>query len=412
MNNLFILTSRFPYEGGEQFLETEIIYWEKSNFDNIFILPAISGGQLRSIPKNIRVINKPVDHSKAKYLIRALFSPILYKEIFHLSDSRKLTLSTIKIAFKETAKLLREKNCLENVLKEIKVSNSTIYSYWNNTSFYAACLLKTEGKVSKTISRAHRGDLYEEESLFNYMPFKRQLSNASDQTYLLAKNAMEYYQSTYSVSSKLLDVSRLGVTIPKNLVRNVNSNILKFISISYCVPVKQIDLILKSVTLYAQQYPDQEIEWTHIGDGPLYDALKIRALEAMERNSNICINFTGALSNVDVKKNLDTNDYDIMINASKSEGIPVSIMEAMSYGIPAIAPDIGGISDLVNLNNGYLMPTQCKVDDIITGIKYIINHKVDLGFNAYQWANKNFNADLNYPDFISKLEQIAEIDEQ
>jgi glycosyltransferase involved in cell wall biosynthesis len=37
------------------------------------------------------------------------------------------------------------------------------------------------------------------------------------------------------------------------------------------------------------------------------------------------------------------------------EGIPVSIMEAMSHSIPVIASDCGGINELVNLESGILI---------------------------------------------------------
>lgn len=40
---------------------------------------------------------------------------------------------------------------------------------------------------------------------------------------------------------------------------------------------------------------------------------------------------------------------------SDSEGIPVSIMEAMSFGIPVIARNVGGMSEIVNEENGLLL---------------------------------------------------------
>ena len=39
------------------------------------------------------------------------------------------------------------------------------------------------------------------------------------------------------------------------------------------------------------------------------------------------------------------------MNVSESEGIPVSIMEASSFGIPVIATNVGGVGEIVE--NGY-----------------------------------------------------------
>ncbi len=42
------------------------------------------------------------------------------------------------------------------------------------------------------------------------------------------------------------------------------------------------------------------------------------------------------------------NSVDLFINASITEGTPVSIMEAISCGIPIIATDVGGNPEIVS----------------------------------------------------------------
>ena len=44
------------------------------------------------------------------------------------------------------------------------------------------------------------------------------------------------------------------------------------------------------------------------------------------------------------------NPIDIFINVSTNEGVPVSIMEAISFGIPIIATNVGGTNEIV-INN-------------------------------------------------------------
>jgi glycosyltransferase involved in cell wall biosynthesis len=50
---------------------------------------------------------------------------------------------------------------------------------------------------------------------------------------------------------------------------------------------------------------------------------------------------------------------DLYLNTSVHEGIPMSILEAMAHGLPVVAPDVGGISEVVdNGEDGYLIDTR------------------------------------------------------
>lgn len=411
INNLVLLTSSFPYEGGEQFLESEIQYWENTKFDNVYIMPYQAKGSIRLYPKKIKVIKPIYKKSKANYALLSLFSPIYRKELLFIKENSHFTYwpLNIKSALTTTALTLRVKDMLADALKHL-VGDITVYSYWNDVSFYAACELKRKGIVKHVISRAHRFDIYEERRINTYMPLKRQFVRDIDKVYLLSNNALSYYSDTYGADSNNLDVGRLGVNIPSVQPDAKSTKVsIKILSLSYCVPVKQIDKIMSAVESYAKINSNLIVEWTHIGNGPLYESLKARVDKLDSQYNNIKINFIGQLDNKDVKNKLEKEHFDVFINASKSEGIPVSIMEAMSYGVPAIAPDVGEISDLVNDSNGYLLSNHFVTDDIIDGINMIISEskKQDYRKNAKSWVEKYFNSSVNYPLFIRQVESIA-----
>jgi glycosyltransferase involved in cell wall biosynthesis len=47
---------------------------------------------------------------------------------------------------------------------------------------------------------------------------------------------------------------------------------------------------------------------------------------------------------------------DLYLNTSVHEGIPMSILEAMAHGLPVVAPNVGGISEIINNGeDGYLI---------------------------------------------------------
>ncbi len=91
---------------------------------------------------------------------------------------------------------------------------------------------------------------------------------------------------------------------------------------------------------------------------------------------------------------------------SETEGIPVSIMEAQSFGIPVIATSVGGTPEIVNNINGLLLDVNLQPEDLAT-ILYRVHMEKE------SWDSKrvcsrtswemNFNAKTNYRSFALEL---------
>jgi glycosyltransferase involved in cell wall biosynthesis len=47
---------------------------------------------------------------------------------------------------------------------------------------------------------------------------------------------------------------------------------------------------------------------------------------------------------------------DLFVLASDHEGLPVTVMEALTLGVPVVAPAVGGLPEVVSLDNGILTP--------------------------------------------------------
>jgi glycosyltransferase involved in cell wall biosynthesis len=71
------------------------------------------------------------------------------------------------------------------------------------------------------------------------------------------------------------------------------------------------------------------------------------ALEEITRELGVAdrVNFLGNLSERDVTRELSSSD--LFVLPSLAEGVPVSLMEAMAIGVPVIATNIAGTSELV-----------------------------------------------------------------
>jgi glycosyltransferase involved in cell wall biosynthesis len=119
------------------------------------------------------------------------------------------------------------------------------------------------------------------------------------------------------------------------------------ILVARLVPIKRIDLFLDLVAALRQRHPG--IRACIVGDGPLRAAL---AEQAARLRVVDAVTFAGQQQ--DVRPWL--RRARVFVLTSRSEGLALSLMEAMMEGLPAIVPRVGDLADLVDDDgNGYLI---------------------------------------------------------
>lgn len=404
--NIAIVTAAFPYHPGEQFIETEISFWENTAFEHVYLLPCSSNGKARAVPPNIAVDTSLSSKKFNKFIFaaKAITSPYFLNEIKYLKKINKLTKSNALTALKATAQVIHCENSLSQWLEKKNID--IIYTYWNDVAAYAACLAKRKGKVRQVISRAHGFDVYEFRRPEAYMPLKRQFVSDMDKVFVLSKEAFQYMQNQYGLQPNQLEIGRLGVVIPEASCKPTGPNSLHLVSVSSCVPVKRIDKIINAIKQFSIKNPVIQVKWTHLGDGPLRESLEKQAQAKLGPQSNVNYSFVGYVTNEEVNRFYQTNSVDIFINTSESEGIPVSIMEAMAAGVPTIAPDVGGVSELVNQENGHLLSNSPNVDEVEQSINLMHTKSKDSNTRntARNTIQCKFSADQNYNNFIQSLQ--------
>jgi glycosyltransferase involved in cell wall biosynthesis len=59
---------------------------------------------------------------------------------------------------------------------------------------------------------------------------------------------------------------------------------------------------------------------------------------------------------------------DAFIMSSMSEGLPMSLLQAMSLGLPSIVTDVGGMAEVVRLSNGGLIVSATAPEEMAASI--------------------------------------------
>ncbi len=114
--------------------------------------------------------------------------------------------------------------------------------------------------------------------------------------------------------------------------------------------VKGLTILLDAVAAARQN--GTNVELTVVGDGP--------ARSSFERHANKVgvggsVTFAGYCSQDEVAEILGQSD--VFVLPSFAEGVPVSLMEACASGLPVIATQVGGVSELViDGETGFIVP--------------------------------------------------------
>jgi glycosyltransferase involved in cell wall biosynthesis len=292
------------------------------------------------------------------------------------------------------------------LLKENIDQDIVFYSYWLKTGAHAISLL--EYKNSIKIARAHGSDLYEERTDSGYLPLLSFSALKLDAIFFTSTHGMHYFSSKVNQKKDSLFVSRLGVNRPEGKnIKVKNSDEFVIVSCSNMIPLKRIDLIIYALDT-VQYY--KKMAWLHFGDGVLRNELETLAGIKLRSSDRISYRFMGHYPNNDLLDFYNLNKVDLFINTSSTEGIPVSIMEAQSFGIPVIATDTGAVKEIVVEGTGSLLPVDFRTGDLAKLIEHYANlpdrEYDNVRMNAIKNWESNFNATSNYKEFIMKVNSI------
>ena len=183
-----------------------------------------------------------------------------------------------------------------------------------------------------------------------------------------------------------IEIINNGVFIPEENTNIFTNDQINITIVSRLVSHKNIKKIIRAIS----DLNDPLIYLNIIGDGPELNQLQKISLESNNKDNII---FHGKL-NRDEIDHIFLNS-DIYIQASNYEGLPHSLLEAMSYGIPVLCTPVGECKEILgNEDRGYILDLPVSKNNIKSKISQIISEK-DIankkGERGKDFINENYN---------------------
>lgn len=213
---------------------------------------------------------------------------------------------------------------------------------------------------------------------------KRYINFIFDKSSMILVLSDSWIEIVKKYSDTQVKVLKNAIKIPK--YNNYSDNKKNILMLGRLTAKKGIYDLLDVAELVLRK--DSEVKFLVAGDGELDKVNKIIQEKAIKENFEL-------LGWIDEKTREEIlKETMIYILPSYYEAMPMSILEAMSYGIPVISTKVGSIPEVINEeSNGYLLEPG-DINGFARGILNIVSNselRNNISKNNFKFVNKEFN---------------------
>jgi glycosyltransferase involved in cell wall biosynthesis len=351
---LAIILKDYPYKRGEPYFHrelqtlsqhfTEIVLFSRHNCEE--------GETFHfQVPEGVKVVNIGVRQTWRSKL-QTVVTAVLQDGFKHVFDDIRNGQTPVNLLTLKTALAYDDMATLHGKAIEaelLRSGNTTYdfiwYSYWCDEAAYLLAKWKQTGKILWAMSRTHNFDIYRDRHPYAYLPYRELVAKELDSIVCISEDGQHLLQKTNPTYRQTFELARLGVeNLPR--ISMDERTPLKIISLSNIVPIKNLEAIIQAIS----DWKGAPLYWHHIGGGQMdeYESGIIRfANEKLGNKGNIEFTFHGFIPPSMVLGKIGELKPHVLVNSSHFEGIPVSMMEVASLGIPIIGPHICGVPEIV-----------------------------------------------------------------
>ena len=210
----------------------------------------------------------------------------------------------------------------------------------------------------------------------------------------ISDTVAETIAQTHRLKRADIPVVYNGVDCSRYDIPKVETGTFNFVTVGTIYEVKNFPFLVDCFAELHQQHPETRL--TIVGNG----AQRGKLMEQISRlGLDDVITITGTVGNVE--------DYlaaaDVYVASSLFEGLPLSILEAMSAGLPVISTNVGGVPDVVrHEENGLLIPSGDQEAYVAALFELTENGEKRAAFAARSKAlSKNYDEELTVHGYES-----------
>ena len=226
------------------------------------------------------------------------------------------------------------------------LGEAIFYDYWFENSTLALALLRRRGAVRCAVARAHRYDVFDFAwGRLGRVPFREFKAAWLDAVFAVSEDGAAYLRARFGGEAEKVRVARLGVPLPPSYPRQRPDPplVVSCSSLNRRKRVDAIPAVLRRLRAAAALAAHRRRAGARAGS-------KRRRRELPDGGrAGSC---RGRIDNDAVRELYAARPVSAFLSLSSSEGVPVSMMEALSFGVPVVALAVGGVGELVTAEAG------------------------------------------------------------
>lgn len=296
----------------------------------------------------------------------------------------------------------------KDILKLKKLDNSVFISFWFNEWATILGILKHKNKIRSFYSRAHGRDLFEyREPITKKLALREFQIKQVKEVYSVSKAGQYYLQDRYPTFESKFKNAYLG-SYDHGKASLDNEAPFTIVSCANIRNIKRIHVLMEVL-----MHIPFNFKWVHFGKEPSStstepaDILYFKQKEKILNHKNSDVHIKGSCLNSDILNFYKSNSINLFISLSETEGVPVSMMEAASFGIPILSTDVGGCSEIIlDKVTGILISKDFNVEEVADLIVQFSTSTMNTNSFHKQvrenWES-NFSITKNYKSFLKAI---------
>lgn len=271
-----------------------------------------------------------------------------------------------------------------------------LYAFWAGSDAFIISCLKRFGIKNMALTRLHAFDIYEDGDNHGHIPWRSFVLKQLNHFITISEHGRKYLTGKYKYTQDKTRTITLGIPLKEEGLNQAPETDLNVVSCSWVGTRKNL------TGVFAALQNMQNTTWTHLGDGEDFETLKTHT----NRPAALKVQLPGRFSQEDIRSFYRDEQITCFISLSTNEGLPVSMMEAMAFGIPVVSTDVGGCSEIVTPETGVLLPKHYTHVDVVNAVNTCAEKfsSPEARKRIQDFIKANFDAEKNYQKFIDFLE--------